>query len=112
MFAYNYMTQHSFNVTCHNTLPHLGMMKDIVVIFWWIDLLVPSNLLYVGFFPQSFMTVPPKLVTAVTSGIVAAQGRVLSVAMMALETDKCVGFVSGYAKDVFQHIFQVCLENT
>ena len=38
------------------------------------------------FLPSEFpMTVPPVLVTAVTGGIVATQGRVLAVAMMALE---------------------------
>ena len=63
-------------------------MKDNVVIFQWIDFLVQSNILYVGFFHQSFMTVPQELVTAVTGGIVATQGTVLAVAMMALEADK------------------------
>ena len=58
------------------------------------------------------MTVLPELVTAVAGGIVSTQGRVLAVAMMALETDKChayVGFVSGYEKDDFQHMLQVAL---
>ena len=44
------------------------------------------------------MTVPPEVVTALTGGVVATQGRVLAVAMMVLEADKChahVGFVSG-----------------
>ena len=82
-------TQHCFNVTSHTTLQYQGMMKDVVVIFWWIDWLVQSNLLYFGFFHQSSMTVPPEVVSVVTGGIVATQGRVLAVAMMALETDKC-----------------------
>ena len=40
-----------------------------------------------GFFHQSStgMTVQPEVVTVVTGGIVATQGRVLAVAMMALE---------------------------
>ena len=112
MFAYTYTTQHCLNVTSHYTLHYQGMMKDVVVIFWWIDWLVLSNILYVCFFHQSSMTVQPEVVTAGTSGIVAKQRRVLAIAMMALETDKCqayVGFVSGYAEDDFQHMFQVAL---
>ena len=50
-------------------------------------------LLYVGFFHQSSMTVQPEVVTAVTSGIIATQGSVLAVAMMALETDKFLDWI-------------------
>ena len=54
------------------------------------------------------MTVPLEVVTVVTGGIVATQGRVLAVAMMALETDKCHGRLE-FVYDVFQHMFQVAL---
>ena len=39
------------------------------------------------------MTVQPELVTAVTCGIVATQGRVLAVVMMALEADKSMDWI-------------------
>ena len=68
------------------------MLKDFDVVFRWIHSLVQSNLLYVGFFHQSSMTVA-EVVTAMTGGIVATQGRILAVAMIALETDKFLDWI-------------------
>ena len=71
MIAYIYITQHSFNITCHTKLPHLGMLKDFDVIFRWIHSLVQSNLLYVGFFHQGVSvtaTVLQEVVTMVIGG--------------------------------------------